>query len=138
MPDYQKAKIYAIMSPHTTDVYIGSTCQELNDRYAKHKYDSKSNNCTSNKIINFGDAYIHLVEEYPCNTQQELFIKEGEYIRNTLFCINRQVAGRTNKEYYQDNIERIRKRHNDYDMLHKKEALERSRKHRAKKKLTLS
>jgi len=121
MPDYQKAKIYAIMSPHTTDIYIGSTVQPLDKRFTNHK--CPSNTTVSKKITDLGDAYIHLIEEYSCNTKEELLERERSYIENTLFCINKYIVGRTDYEYYKDNKERI---------------MEYQRLYRAAKKLTPS
>ena len=34
MPDYSKSKIYKLVSNHTNDIYIGSTCQSLSMRKA--------------------------------------------------------------------------------------------------------
>ena len=41
------------------------------------------------------------------DTLQELRRREGEHIKNT-DCINKYVAGRTDKEYYEDNIDNKR------------------------------
>ena len=51
---------------------------------------------------------IELIEYFKCDTLQELRRKEGEYIENT-DCVNKLVAGRTYKEYYEDNND---KKHN--------------------------
>ena len=37
MPDYSKGKIYKLISNHTDDIYIGSTCDLLSKRLYKHK-----------------------------------------------------------------------------------------------------
>ena len=66
MPDYSYGKIYKIVSPSTGLVYIGSTCQTLSQRMTDHK--KKYNrwlgtgkiNTTSYKVIDCGDAEIHL------------------------------------------------------------------------------
>jgi len=137
MPDYQKAKIYAIMSPHTTDVYIGSTCLPLHVRLKLH-INQTGRVCISKKIIDLGDAYIHLIEEYPCNTHQELLIKEGEYIRNTLFCINKIISGRTRIEHYYDNRDHMLMLNKKNYESHKEQRMENQRLYRAAKKLTPS
>ena len=104
MPDYQKAKIYTIRSHLTDQVYIGSTCKPLCDRMAHHRHAFKNNIgfCKSKILIEKGDAYIELIEAFPCNNKEELHKKEGEYIRNTQ-CVNKYIAGRKPEEYYQDN-----------------------------------
>ena len=57
---------------------------------------------------------IELMEEYPCNTRQELERREGELIRNTE-CLNKNIAGRTAKERYEDDrdkyLEKFRQHH---------------------------
>jgi len=108
MPDYQKAKIYKLWSPQGTEeeVYFGSTTDELRKRKNQHK--SKNHNCKSKILFEkYDDVRIELVEEYPCNSKAELFKKEGEYIKNNK-CLNRNVAGRTHKEYCEDNKESIK------------------------------
>jgi hypothetical protein len=111
MPDYSKGKIYCIKSSQTEEVYYGSTCQELNDRFYGHKSDFKDNVCiTSSHILQYEDAYIELIEEFPCNTRAELSIRERYYIENNL-CVNKCIPGRTkkdsNKAYYEVNREKI-------------------------------
>lgn len=102
--DYSKAKIYCIRSPNTDLIYIGSTCQQLSTRMTGHRADFKKETVISSKIIfEFGDAYIELLENYPCNNREELCKREGELIRTNNNCCNKQVAGRTIKEWYEEN-----------------------------------
>ena len=71
MPNYQNGKIYSIRSYLRPDlVYIGSTVQSLAVRFGGHK--SKSNTCSSKEIVALGDAYIELIEEYPCENRIQL------------------------------------------------------------------
>jgi hypothetical protein len=112
--DYQKGKIYTIRCHSDPDlIYVGSTCQRLSDRLGGHKgeykrfQNGKGNNYTSFKIICYGDSYIELYEAYPCANKQELIKREGEVIRE-LKCVNKIVAGRTQKEYCEDNKETIK------------------------------
>ena len=104
MVNYQHGKIYSIRSPHSELIYIGSTTRRLSERFGKHK--SPLNRCSSKQVIDLGDAYIELVEEYPCSNKEDLQRREGQIIRN-MICVNKQIAGRTKDEYYQDNIEDI-------------------------------
>lgn len=114
MPDYQNGKVYAIRSFLTDIVYVGSTTVPLSRRMVQHRCDynntSGSRYKTSAEILKLGDAYIELLENYPCNSREELSKKEGEYIRK-LDCVNKRIAGRTPSEYqtayYQANKERI-------------------------------
>jgi len=59
------------------------------------------------------NCIIELVEGKPCIEKDEQAHLEGSYIR-TLECVNKNMAGRTNKEYREDNKEKIKanKRHN--------------------------
>ena len=119
MPDYTKGKIYCLRSHQTDDVYVGSTVESLSNRKAKHKnaykrfLNGKSNYVTSFEIIKYDDCYIELIEDCPCENKEQLSKKEGEYIRN-MDCINKYVAGRTVKEYREDNKEKIKEKAKEY------------------------
>ena len=110
MPNYQNGKIYTIRSHQTDEIYIGSTANCLSKRFTEHKADykrwkdGKRQYTTSFKIIDFGDAYIELLENYSCADKNELNRREGELIRETK-CVNRCIAGRTSKQYNKDNRE---------------------------------
>ena len=137
MPNYQNGKIYAIRSYKTEDVYIGSTTKKyLSARLAGHKYsykrflNGKNPYLSSFKILELEDAYIELLELYPCNFKEELCKKEGEYIRNTKNCINRSIAGRTGIEYREDNRELLRNREKIYRENNKEKLLEKGKKYR--------
>ena len=82
MPKYQDAKIYALKSHQTDDVYIGSTCQKLEARKAGHMYSFKNElgDISSFKICRFDDCYVELVEDYPCTSKEELHRRAGEAI----------------------------------------------------------
>jgi ribosomal protein S27AE len=116
MPDYSKGKIYAIRSHQTDDIYIGGTTQKLYMRLAGHNrhYKNWINGkskvyYTSYEIMKYDDAYIELLELCPCNSKMELDKREGQLIRE-MICINKRISGRTSKEYYQENKEKILKR----------------------------
>ena len=101
MPNYQNSKIYKIISPSNPDlIYYGATTQNLSMRMAGHR----RNTSASKEILCYEDAIILLVENYPCNSKEELFKKEGEYILNNN-CVNKHVAGRNRKQHYEDNKE---------------------------------
>jgi hypothetical protein len=108
MPDYSKGKIYSIRSPNTEEIYIGSTVQPLTMRFHGHlghykMYLDKRNNFTSSfKILEKGDAYIELIENFPCNSKEELNKREGEVQREYKNRVNKNIAGRTTKEFYKE------------------------------------
>jgi hypothetical protein len=88
MPDYQNGKIYSIRSRSNLDlVYVGSTTQPLSKRFGEHKKQSNKIK-TSKKIIDLGDAYIELIENFSCNSKEELLKREGEIMRS-MDCVNK-------------------------------------------------
>jgi adenylate kinase family enzyme len=112
MNKYQNGKVYKITSLNTTDIYIGSTTHRLLcQRFSKHnncyKYWLKDNNkgyCSSYEILKHGDCKIELLELYPCSCIDELNKCEGKYQRD-IDCVNNNIAGRTIKEWKEDNKE---------------------------------
>ena len=102
MPDWTKGKIYLIWSPHTDKVYIGSTTLTLNARFNKHIHDIKYNQgCSSEEIINLGDAEIRLIHLCPSFTKQELKFQEGRVMRLFENRVNIRMEGQTEEEIRQ-------------------------------------
>lgn len=112
MPDYSKGKIYTIRCRNDPSlIYVGSTIQSLAKRFGEHKKSSnneKKNNYRLYKEVNgdWTDWYIELSLTFPCNSVEELRKKEGEVIRE-IGTLNKTIAGRTLKEYHNDNLEKI-------------------------------
>jgi hypothetical protein len=69
---------------------------------------------------------IELVEEVECKTKEELHQREGFYIRS-FDCVNKFIAGRTKKEYYQENKEKIKEREKEYREENKEKIKERDK-----------
>jgi adenylate kinase family enzyme len=131
MSKYNNGKIYKLTSSQTDKVYIGSTIKSLDVRFSNHKYDYKRRNnkyITSCDLLQYDDVKIELIKEFPCNTRKELEKEEGKLILENN-CVNKCVAGRTKKEwdddnkdkikeyfkeYYQENKEKIKERHKEY------------------------
>ena len=61
-----------------------------------------------------------LIEDYTCNSKQELSKREGELIRE-MGTLNDQIQGRTQKEYQQENRHKGREYEKKYRDLHKEE-----------------
>ena len=107
--DYQSGKIYKICSHQTKSVYVGSTIKTLNERFRVHKsyykmFIMNDNDerayITSMEILKYDDAYIELIENYPCNNKEELTKREGYYIRQYKEnCVNIVLPGRTHEEF---------------------------------------
>ena len=131
---YQNGKIYLIYSKKYPIMYYGSTCKTIQERLNKHEDDYKrflngKKECiTSYNIIELGNYDILLVEEYPCNSKKELEAREAHYIRNNFhLCVNKRIAGRTYKEWYDDNREKMRKYHREDYKDNKEEILTRQK-----------
>ena len=104
---YANSKIYKLISQsHPELVYYGSTIQKLCVRMCGHRADFKQNNknITSKQVMQFEDAQIILVINFPCHSKDELNAAEADYIRNNE-CVNKQIPGRTYKQYREDNKE---------------------------------
>ena len=112
MPNYQDGKIYTIRNyTDNSLIYVGSSTQTLSKRLVNHR-----DNCKAGKKISlyshitdndWSNWYIELYEYYPCNNKTELEKREGQVIRE-IGTINKCIAGRTNKEYYEDNTEKYK------------------------------
>ena len=117
--DYKKAKIYKITNDYNDEIYIGSTCDTLGRRFSVHKCDSRrerNKNRPLYKLMNdIGSERfrIQLICNYPCDDKYQLRQKEGEYIRNTGH-LNKNIAGRTDKEYEQETKEHKREYKKEY------------------------
>ena len=108
---YHSGKIYVIRSYQTNNYYIGSTTQPLHKRLYEHRalYRNDYRSTKSYEIIQYDDNYIELLEEYRCETKQQLNKREGELIREHHDnCVNKNIPGRTPKEWITDNIEKIK------------------------------
>ena len=116
MTDYSKTKIYKIESHLGDKIYIGSTAKlYLSQRFQQHKSSYKSwKEGKTHKITSYDlfeeygpeNCQIVLIEEYSCNSKDAKNAKEAQYIRS-LDCVNKVIPTRTNKEYKQDNREKI-------------------------------
>ena len=131
---YQRGKIYCLRSHQTDLVYIGSTVQGLAERIGGHRKDYKvwlkhtNHYVSSFELIKYDDAYIELIENYPCNTKSELLRREGEIIRETKNCCNRRIAGRTVAEWFFDNKEKMTEYNTKYYQKNKEKHAERGAK----------
>jgi len=114
MSNYNNGKIYAIRSHQTENIYIGSTIQPLSKRLIQHKSSLKSKNPSSKEILQYPDAYIELIELFPCNTKEELNKKEGEHIRSNN-CVNKLISGRTRHQYKLEHKIQISEKMKEYN-----------------------
>ena len=75
-----------------------------------HKIYSKMNE------LGVENVYIKLIEEYPCENNDQLRAREGHFIRK-MATLNGRIEGRDRKQHYQDNKEYIKAKSNkkNYD-----------------------
>ena len=116
MSKYQNGKIYKIVDVGYTKCYIGSTCEELSQRMARHRaiykqYVKGKKTCYLSAFDLFDEfgldnCKIELVEAVAVNNREELRQHEGMHIQSN-DCINTRLAGRTDQQYYKDNKEAI-------------------------------
>ena len=105
---YQLGKIYYIYSPSHPEVgfYIGSTIQKIKDRFSRHKSKYKGylagkpdSYCSSSEILKYGDAVIVKLEDYFCNNEFELKLREKSLIKlNRTRCVNKYTPAPTAEE----------------------------------------
>ena len=137
MVNYQQGKIYKIVCNTTGLVYIGSTCElRLSKRISHHvalykRFLKGLTNYTSSFEILKGECYqIFLLENFPCETSDELRMRERQYIENTdcvnmkspIFTeedkreskkkyshLNKDKISQINKKYIENNKEKVKK-----------------------------
>ena len=113
MKDFNKAFIYKITNGVLD--YYGSSADTYEKR--KNNHISKSNKCTSNKIINSDLPWsMDIIEWFPCSCAEELEDREAWYIANNE-CVNEHLPGAVrraggvkayDKQYYSNNAEKIK------------------------------
>ena len=117
---YQNGKIYRIVDNAYTECYIGSTIMALSSRMALHRRDYKQYKAGHAGYVSSYELFdlcgienckIELIEDYPCESREQLAKREGYYIKRE-DCINKCIAGRTLQEWRDDHKEEKR----EYDM----------------------
>lgn len=100
---YANAKIYRIVLPDERGTYVGSTCQRLLCMrlrgYVKDSKQLRNVQIPSYKAINelperWEGIKIELLEDFPCQTKDQLNKPEGEIIRQ-MGTLNKRIEGRT-------------------------------------------
>ena len=119
--------IKSLMLVITNNILV-STIESLSKRMAKHRYKYKLylTNEGQPRVscydifeeYDIDNCKIELVEYFNCETKEELFKREGEYIRNN-DCVNQIIAGRTIQEYNAENKEHKRETDKLYYELNK-------------------
>jgi len=147
MNKYHNSKIYTIRSHQTNKFYIGSTCQKyLCYRFNTHKQhynqfiNDSYNYVSSFDILQFDDAYIELLENFKCESREELTKRESELLKqykDHIVNINTNTAKDTKeyiKDYYIENKEDLKSYKKKYYLENINMYRERNKKYRQNKK----
>lgn len=136
--DCSTGKIYFIRSnnPDITVKYVGSTIETLSRRMAGHraKYkqwlNDKATSCSIyHEFKKYGveQFHIELIEDYPCERDEQLLARENFFIRQEN-CVNKISAILTpeerkeqSKQYYQEHKEEHNKYTKKYYHEHKEQ-----------------
>jgi len=130
MSNYQNSVIYKIECNDTKikECYIGSTVEFVKRRY-RHKHNCKESNLKVYQFIRENGGWenwtMKSIINYPCNSKNELIIKEQEILKlydNTLNLRSAYASiedkieyhKQYNKQYYNDNVEKLNKKSRQY------------------------
>ena len=133
MVNYLNGKIYKLVTPYSSKVYVGSTTSTLYKRLGEHKghykewvlNPEKYAYRTSFDIYDFDEDCVKIVllEECPCDNRDQLGKREYEYI-TTLDCVNKVITGRTNKQRYAENYNGMKDKVRDRGIQYRKDNYE--------------
>lgn len=113
MPDYQDGKIYVIRNSINTMVYVGSTTQTLTARMRGHRkcvHKKASKLYTAFAELGLDTFRIELIENFPCDSKEELTRREAHFIREYKSVENGYnfiIPCRSDAEYYIDNKQKM-------------------------------
>ena len=122
--NYQNTIIYKIVCDDVNikDVYVGATTDWIRRKATHKRRCNKADDKEYNKKI-----YISIrnnggwenwtmleVEKYPCNTLMESSIRERFWLEQLNANMNSNIPSRNDKEYYQDNKEKIHEQKRQY------------------------
>jgi hypothetical protein len=155
--EIKNPKIYALSSPHTNQLYIGSTCLSLpirlRNHYELYKQYLKGNNnnkCTAFKLFELGNVNIEIIDDCEDVCCKKALLKRERFWIETNNCVNKNIPGRTAKEsskahydnhkeekrqYYLNNREKRLQYSKDYINANKDKYNEYQREYRIKMKL---
>ena len=100
-------------------------------KYKANKEGTKKYNFTSFQLFDkYGvdNCKIILIENVCAKSKDELIARETYYIRN-MKCVNCRIEDRTEQEYYQDNIEKIKEYKRNYHIKNKENICEKTMKY---------
>ena len=129
MDKYKNGKIYTIRNRNDDSlIYVGSTVVPLYKRLSNHKTDSKNPKYENRQLYkkmnetDINDWYIELYEDCPCERREQLLQREGQVIRE-IGTLNKIIAGRTNKEWFEENKTHVKEYKKEYQETNKEKIL---------------
>lgn len=138
--------VYKLVCDDTKAMYIGSTFKGVQVRLRFHadsykkfsSADPKSTRYTTSFEIIKGQKYhIEIVEQFECDVH-ELRRRECDYIKQFraegFNVVNKNLPGRSMRQYYQDHKERLVQKQREYDGEHREQILARMKEYYRKKK----
>ena len=132
--DYSKTVIYKIVSNDLTitDIYVGSsTC--FTKRKCKHKASCKSSHYKVYEMIRANGGWVNWtmieIEKYPCKDGNEARARERHWYEELQATLNSQIPNRSDKEYREDNKEKISEYKKDYGKINHESITEYKKKH---------
>ena len=149
MPIYQNCIIYKLKHNEDYDdinIYVGST---TNFRLRKNCHKSSCNN-EKNRDYNFPvyqyirdndgwDNWVMIpIEEYPCNSKNELVIRERHHIDLLRPTLNIVKPGRTIEEWTKDNKKQLVEKNKEYREQNKEKIKEKKKEYREQNKEKLA
>lgn len=126
---YANGKIYKLENDwdEFDAIYVGSTCKLLIQRKTKHDYSAKiyPDRPVYEYFNYFGweNVKIVLLEDFPCANEEELLIREKFWIDKLKPDLNVVMIGRTRKEYYKANKEKLLQGNHEYYETNKEEVI---------------
>jgi len=122
--DYSHTFIYKLCckDPTITDIYIGHTTNVVK-RKQRHKYCCNNSSCKD--YTNYVYQFIRntggwcnwdmvVLVELNCNDKYETERNESKYIEELQTTLNKQIPTRTDKEYYEQNKDKIIEQQKEY------------------------
>lgn len=90
MVNYRNGKMYRVVCNITGKQYVGSTTTPLSKRLGSHVSQYKNNGTYYSvfEVLENGNYEIILIEEYPCDTKEQLLRRERYWV-DELDCVNK-------------------------------------------------
>jgi hypothetical protein len=139
---YNNGKIYKIINNIDDEFYVGSTIQALHQRKAGHKRFSitKPNQTIYQHLNNVGwdNVDIILIENYLCNSIEELKARERYWIETLKPSLNKIIPLRTIQEWREQNKDKLKEKQKEYREQNKERIAQKKKEYFEKNKEQLT